>query len=227
MIDFFISLIKIIHIGTSILLVIAVLIQSGKGGGLGTLGGSAATTVFGGSGGADFMVKFTSILGAVFILTSGSLAYLATKGYENRLAKKFARKKAKKVLKKAKKLTEEQKQLKENADKIIKKLKNKKKLPKQEQEMLRKTNELSLLLTTLQGSLNQIKTEAMAAKESGDTETAVKAEKSLKELEKQQNQIKKTLDKFLKNLGLNKVDSKKSTTKPSTQKGSTTKPLKK
>ncbi|MFA6470722.1 MAG: preprotein translocase subunit SecG [Candidatus Latescibacterota bacterium] len=67
-----------LHIVVSIALVIIILIQSGKGGGLaGTFGGSGVTGgVFGGRGAAPFLVKATAALAAVFMLTAISLNFV-------------------------------------------------------------------------------------------------------------------------------------------------------
>lgn len=72
-------LVLIIHVGICLGLVLAVLMQSSKGGGLsGVLGGSSQA-VFGGRGAAPALVKVTSVLAIAFGLTSLSLAFLATK----------------------------------------------------------------------------------------------------------------------------------------------------
>jgi len=63
------SFLMFIEIVASILLIIAVLMQSSKGGGLaGTFGGGSFGTVFGVRRTADFLTKFTSVLAAVFLV---------------------------------------------------------------------------------------------------------------------------------------------------------------
>jgi len=70
-----------IHILVCIALVLAILLQSGKGGGLaGTFGGSGSDTVFGGRGAATFLSKATTVLGTSFMVTSLVLALLASRG---------------------------------------------------------------------------------------------------------------------------------------------------
>ena len=66
------------HIIVSIALVVAVLLQSSKGGGLaGTFGGSGITGgVFGGRGAAPFLAKATTIFAVLFMLTSVSLNFV-------------------------------------------------------------------------------------------------------------------------------------------------------
>jgi preprotein translocase subunit SecG len=60
-------------------LVIVVLLQSGKGGGLagGAFGGTAQT-VFGGRGATDFITRATMVLGGAFFLTSLTLALMSS-----------------------------------------------------------------------------------------------------------------------------------------------------
>ena len=70
-----------IHVLICLVLIVAILIQSGKGGGLvsafGTSGGHA---IFGGRGAATFLSKATTILGAGFMVTSLLLALLSGAG---------------------------------------------------------------------------------------------------------------------------------------------------
>ena len=67
-----------LHITVSIALVVTVLLQSGKGGGLaGTFGGSGVTGgVFGGRGAAPFLVKATTVFAVLFMLTAISLNFV-------------------------------------------------------------------------------------------------------------------------------------------------------
>lgn len=58
------TLLGIIYAITSVLLVIIVLIQSGKGAGMGIFGGGSSTT-FGAQSG-DILTKITTVLGVVF-----------------------------------------------------------------------------------------------------------------------------------------------------------------
>jgi preprotein translocase subunit SecG len=69
-----------IHLIICVGLVLAVLLQAGKGGGLaGAFGasGGAAQTLFGGRGAATFLSKATTVLGIAFMTTSLTLALLA------------------------------------------------------------------------------------------------------------------------------------------------------
>ncbi|HON38008.1 MAG: preprotein translocase subunit SecG [Desulfomonilia bacterium] len=65
-----------IHILVSVLLVIAVLLQSGKGADIGAVfGGAGSQALFGSAGPADFLNKSTRVLVVVFMLTSLTLGY--------------------------------------------------------------------------------------------------------------------------------------------------------
>ena len=65
----------IVHVFVSVSLIVSVLLQSSKGGGLaGTFGGSGMTGgVFGGRGAAPFLAKATTACAILFMLTSVSL----------------------------------------------------------------------------------------------------------------------------------------------------------
>jgi len=69
----------VLHLFICLGLVGAVLIQSGKGGGLagGAFGGSAQT-VFGGKGATDFITNATMVLGAAFFVSSLVLALMSS-----------------------------------------------------------------------------------------------------------------------------------------------------
>ena len=72
------TLITTIHITTCILLILVVLIQSGKGAEISTSLGGSSQTVFGSSGGANFFTRFTSVMAAIFMTTSLALTLLGT-----------------------------------------------------------------------------------------------------------------------------------------------------
>ncbi len=73
------ALLIFFHIFVSIGLIVSVLLQSSKGGGLsGTFGGSGITGgVFGGRGAAPFLAKATTFFAILFMLTSISLNYVS------------------------------------------------------------------------------------------------------------------------------------------------------
>lgn len=70
------TFITIIYVIVALVMVLSILLQSGKGGGLGSaLGGGASQSVFGGGGGADFMGKLTQGFAATFMICAMYLAY--------------------------------------------------------------------------------------------------------------------------------------------------------
>jgi len=72
-------LVLTIHVAICLGLIIVVLMQSSKGGGLSGVFGGSSQAVFGGRGAAPALVKVTSVLAITFGLSSLSLAFLATK----------------------------------------------------------------------------------------------------------------------------------------------------
>lgn len=77
------TFLSIIHVFVCGLLVLLILLQQGKGGGMGAaLGGAGggAAQVFGGRGAGNFLTRGTGICAFVFFATSVSLAYLSSSG---------------------------------------------------------------------------------------------------------------------------------------------------
>lgn len=73
------TLVTILHVAVCLFLMLTVLLQSGKGGGVGAaFGAGGSQTVFGGSGGGNFLRRLTVACAAIFMLTSITLAYLAS-----------------------------------------------------------------------------------------------------------------------------------------------------
>jgi preprotein translocase subunit SecG len=68
----------VIHILACVFLMLVVLIQPGKGGGLGALSGAGAQQVFGGRGAGNFLTKTTWATAGIFFATSMTLAYLSS-----------------------------------------------------------------------------------------------------------------------------------------------------
>lgn len=69
----------ILHVLISLFIIAIVLLQSGKGAEVGAAfgGGGASQSVFGASGGGNFMTKVTAAAATIFMLTSLTLAYLS------------------------------------------------------------------------------------------------------------------------------------------------------
>ncbi len=74
------SIINVAHIFICLFLVLVILLQQSKGGGLSGSLGSGATQVFGGRGSANFMTRLTSALAILFMAGSMALAYLSSAG---------------------------------------------------------------------------------------------------------------------------------------------------
>jgi preprotein translocase subunit SecG len=74
------TFINVIHIFVCMVLIGVVLLQQGKGGGMGAAFGGATTQVFGGRGAGNILTRATAICAAIFMLTSVSLAYLSSSG---------------------------------------------------------------------------------------------------------------------------------------------------
>src|SRR6185436_14271744 len=94
-----ITLITILHVFVCLFLILVVLLQAGKGGGMGiAFGGAGSQTVFGSSGAGNFLTRLTSITATVFLLTSLALAHYSSRQDSKRLqdlaAQKASEKKA-------------------------------------------------------------------------------------------------------------------------------------
>jgi preprotein translocase subunit SecG len=74
-------LLTIIHVIVCFFLIVVVLLQSGKAADLaGAFGGMGSQTAFGPRGSATLLSKATTLAAALFMVTSLSLAILATRG---------------------------------------------------------------------------------------------------------------------------------------------------
>src|SRR5262245_2590620 len=75
------AFLMVLHVFICFLLVISVLLQAGRGGGLsGSFGAGGGQAIFGGRGAATFFSKATVVLGALFFVSSLGLAMMATAG---------------------------------------------------------------------------------------------------------------------------------------------------
>jgi preprotein translocase subunit SecG len=73
------TLVTVIHVFVCLFLVLTVLLQPGKGGGMGgAFGGGSTQGVFGGSGGSSLLRKATVFIAAIFMLSSMTLAWLGS-----------------------------------------------------------------------------------------------------------------------------------------------------
>lgn len=70
------TLITVVHVFTCVLLILVVMIQSGKGADISASLGGSSQTVFGSSGGANFFTRFTGGAAAVFMVTSLALTLI-------------------------------------------------------------------------------------------------------------------------------------------------------
>jgi len=75
-----ITFLTIIHILACLFLIFVVLIQSSKGAELGAAFGGSSQTLFGSRGAATFLSKVTTVVAAVFMITSLVLSVIASKG---------------------------------------------------------------------------------------------------------------------------------------------------
>lgn len=75
------ALLTILHITVCLILIITVLLQSGKAGDLaGAFGGAGSQSVFGPRGAASILSKLTTISAVLFMITSMGLWILSSKG---------------------------------------------------------------------------------------------------------------------------------------------------
>jgi preprotein translocase subunit SecG len=71
----FVIFVSVIHVLICLFLVLVVLLQQGKGGGMGSaFGGGAAAQVFGGGGAGNLLTRATAICATLFMITSIVLA---------------------------------------------------------------------------------------------------------------------------------------------------------
>ena len=104
------GIITIIHIIVCFILIIAVLLQSGKAADLaGAFGGGGSQTVFGARGAATILSKATTISAIVFMLTSLGLWMLSARGVKSAVKGEGAPTEAPAAVTETKKETEETK----------------------------------------------------------------------------------------------------------------------
>jgi preprotein translocase subunit SecG len=74
------SILNVLHIIICLFLILVILVQQSRGGGLSGSLGTGSTQVFGGRGSANFMTRLTSGMAVAFMVTSMLLAYLSSAG---------------------------------------------------------------------------------------------------------------------------------------------------
>ncbi len=83
------TLIIALHVTVCILLILIVLLQSGKGAEMGvSMGGGASQTFFGAAGPANILTKITTGVAIIFMVTSLVLAYTSGHQSESSVMKK-------------------------------------------------------------------------------------------------------------------------------------------
>ena len=73
------TLFVIIHVFVSVMLIMIVLLQTGKGAGMGAAFGGGTQTMFGGRGPTTFVHKLTTIMAVLFLVLSITLASMSSK----------------------------------------------------------------------------------------------------------------------------------------------------
>jgi preprotein translocase subunit SecG len=90
-----ITFLTVLHVIVCLFLILVVLLQAGKGGGMGIAfggGGGGSQTVFGSSGAGNFLTRLTSITAFLFLLTSLGLAHFSSQQDSRRLQRLAERK---------------------------------------------------------------------------------------------------------------------------------------
>jgi preprotein translocase subunit SecG len=73
-----ITFLTIVYVFVCVFLILVVLLQAGRGGGMGAAFGGSSQTVFGGAGAGNFLTRLTVVMAAMFMLLSATLAYLSS-----------------------------------------------------------------------------------------------------------------------------------------------------
>src|SRR4051812_9851006 len=80
------TVLTVLHVIVCTFLILVVLLQAGKGGGMGiAFGGGGSQTVFGSSGAGNFLTRLTAICAIIFFSNSLLLAYLSSQSDSKRL----------------------------------------------------------------------------------------------------------------------------------------------
>lgn len=79
------TFLTILHVFVGLVLIMVVLLQTGKGNAMGSAFGGSSQTVFGASGAGNFLTKFTTGAAIAFMLTSLILSSMSSKRGESSL----------------------------------------------------------------------------------------------------------------------------------------------
>jgi preprotein translocase subunit SecG len=82
MAEFIHTPLTVMHVMACLFLILVILIQPGKSGGMGVFGTAGAQQVFGGRGAGNFITKTTWATAGLFFATSVTLAYLSSSSDE-------------------------------------------------------------------------------------------------------------------------------------------------
>lgn len=74
------AVLLLLHVGVCVTLIMIVLVQRGKGAGMGAAFGGSSQTVFGSAGATSFLHKLTTAVAIIFMLTSLGLSLLFGRG---------------------------------------------------------------------------------------------------------------------------------------------------
>ena len=74
------TFLSILYVFVCLFLILVVLLQSGKGGGLGSAFGGSSTQIFGGAGAGNLLTRLTAVSAFLFMTLSVGLAFLSTSG---------------------------------------------------------------------------------------------------------------------------------------------------
>src|SRR5689334_4540882 len=73
-----VTFLTILYVFVCVFLILVVLLQAGRGGGMGAAFGGTSQSVFGGAGAGNFLTRLTVIMAALFMLLSATLAFLSS-----------------------------------------------------------------------------------------------------------------------------------------------------
>ena len=74
------TFLSILYVFVCLFLILVVLLQSGKGGGLGSAFGGSSTQIFGGAGAGNLLTRLTAVSAFLFMTLSVALAFYSTSG---------------------------------------------------------------------------------------------------------------------------------------------------